>query len=103
MIVEHKLVNSTMYFGLRGELDSSNAADVRERMDSALDRADIKRVVVDLSRLDFMDSTGVGILLGRYKKAIKLGVQLLLASPNKSVDKVLSLSGIYEIMPKISL
>ena len=58
--------------------------------------------VMELSGLNFMDSTGIGVLLGRYKKLSNLGIPILIANPNKSVDKILTLSGIYKIMPKIA-
>ncbi|MCL2675242.1 MAG: anti-sigma factor antagonist [Firmicutes bacterium] len=101
MKVEHKLIRSTLYIGLSGELDSSNADYVRGKMDELIENS-IDRLVVDLSMLDFMDSTGVGVLLGRYKRLRAKSVPIFLASPQKGVDKVLTLSGVYDIMPKIS-
>ena len=50
-----------------------------------------------------MDSTGIGMLIGRYKALKSMRIPLLISSPQNAVDKLLSLSGIYEIMPKINL
>ena len=47
-----------------------------------------------------MDSTGIGLLIGRYKRLKPRGVAIFLKSPTAAVDRVLGLSGIYEIMTK---
>ena len=48
-----------------------------------------------------MDSTGIGVLLGRYKMLKKIGVPIYIQNPSVSINKILQISGIYEIMPKI--
>ena len=47
-----------------------------------------------------MDSTGIGFLIGRYKKANKLSVPLYIEKPNFAADKILNLSGIYTLIPR---
>lgn len=101
MKINYKLVNATLYVGLSGELDESTAAEVRMRLDSLIDKNEMKKMVVDMSELVFMDSTGIGVLIGRYKKLNTRLVPLLIASPSKAVDKILTLSGLYDIMPKL--
>lgn len=101
MKIEHKLVNSTLYVGLSGELDEHSAVFVRAQLDELIARGGMNKIVMDLSELSFMDSTGIGVMIGRYKKLKTLGIPLMLAGPTKAVDKVLTLSGIYDIMPKI--
>lgn len=101
MKIEHKLVNSTLYIGISGELDESTAVFIRSQLDEMFNTYDMKKVVMDMSELSFMDSTGIGVLIGRYKKLKSKNIQLMLASPSKVVDKLLTLSGIYDIMPKI--
>ena len=100
MQVAHKRLGTTLYIGLSGELDECAAADVRTKLDIILE-ADCSRVIFDLADLRFMDSTGIGVLIGRYKKLKARGIPVLLSAPTRSVDRVLSLTGIYDIMPKI--
>ena len=102
MTISHRIANRTLYVSLCGEIDESCAAFVRTRLDSLFAAADLGKVVLDFSGVTFMDSTGIGMLLGRYKVLKAKGVPLLLSSPQTVVDKLLSLSGIYEIMPKIN-
>jgi len=101
MKVEKRLIRSTLYINLIGELDTGSADYVRDEMDKFI-AGKIDRLIIDLSDLSFMDSTGVGVLLGRYKKLKQKNVPIFLASPHKCVDKVLTLSGIYEVMPKLN-
>ena len=100
--VLHKLSNKVLYIALSGELDESAAAYVRNEWDAIIARAGFDRVVVDLSKLTFMDSTGIGVLIGRYKKLKSRNALIFLANPTAAVDKILTLSGIYDIMPKVS-
>ena len=81
--------------------NESCAAELRARLDELFANSGIARAVLDLAGVSFMDSTGIGMLIGRYKLLKAKGIPLLLSSPQSVVDKLLSLSGIYEIMPKI--
>ncbi len=101
MKVAHKIANNTLYVSICGELDESCAAQLRVRLDELFEKSGIARVVLDLAGISFMDSTGIGMLIGRYKVLKARNIPLLLSSPQSVVDKLLSLSGIYEIMPKI--
>ena len=100
-MVNSKLVGSTLYVGLNGELDESSAVFVRSKLDALIDKGGMKKVVVELSDLSFMDSTGVGVLLGRYKRLQSKGIPIYIANPTPSIDKLLNLSGMYGIMPKV--
>ena len=60
-----------------------------------------KKVIFDFSNVAFMDSAGIGMLLGRYKVIKMLGGQLELMNVNKQVEKVFEISGILKIIPLI--
>lgn len=100
-MVESKLVDTTLYVGLSGELDESSAVYIRNKLDDLFAKTKMKKVVIEMSELIFMDSTGIGVLLGRYKKLKAQGIPIYIANPAKSIDKILTLSGIYGIMPKV--
>jgi len=51
--------------------------------------------------LTFMDSTGIGVLIGRYKKLKNMKIPTYIENPSFSVDKVFSVSGIYNLIPKL--
>ncbi len=91
-----------LYIFLSGELDEHSVAGVRESADRLIDEhAGLSRAVFNLAGLRFMDSAGIGFLLGRYKRLKRYGMAMYLESPEPSADKVLSISGLYSLMPKI--
>ena len=102
MKVSHKTVNNTLYVALCGEIDESCAAEVRAKLDALFEEDGLIKVVMDFAAVTFMDSTGIGMLIGRYKTLKKKGIPLLISSPKNAVDKLLLLSGIYEIVPKLN-
>ena len=96
------LKGDDLYIYLSGELDEHSVSSVREAADRMIDNnAGLSRAVFNLAGVKFMDSTGIGFLIGRYKKLKKYGMGMYLENPNVGADKILELSGIYTLMPKI--
>lgn len=92
---------STLIFRLVGELDEHSAEFVRRKLDTALTANSYSAVVFDLSRLSFMDSTGIGVIIGRYKIVRKQNKNVYVKNPSPTVDKIFKMSGLYEIITKI--
>ena len=91
-----------LYIYLMGEKDECTVSRAREEVDDTIDRsAGCSRAVFNLAGVRFMDSTGIGFLIGRYKKLQKYGMGMYLENPNPDADKILTLSGVYSLMPKI--
>jgi stage II sporulation protein AA (anti-sigma F factor antagonist) len=101
MRIESKQINNTLYVGLSGELDEHASEYARTRLDLLLAAQAISRVIIDLSELIFMDSTGIGVLIGRYKKLKGKEIPIYIANPSIQADKIFKMTGLYEIMPKI--
>ncbi len=94
----------SLYLYLDGEMDEHSVADVRREADRLIDEnAGAARAVFDLAGVRFMDSTGIGFLIGRYKKLRRYGMGMYLQNPNAGADKILELSGVYSLMPKIQV
>ncbi len=85
---------------LNGELDHHNAIFVREKADKLIDRNHIKHIVFDFSGAVFMDSAGIGVIMGRYKKVIFIGGKIAVASVGATIDRIFKLSGLYKIIEK---
>lgn len=92
---------STLIFRLIGELDEHSAEFVKRKLDEKLVNNDYSAVVFDLSRLSFMDSTGIGVIIGRYKIINKHNKRAYVKNPSPTVDKIFKMSGLYEIITKI--
>ncbi len=101
-MIKSKLYDNTLYISLYGELDENNAAKIRLEMENAIKNNKFQQIIIDLSELSFMDSTGIGVLIGRYKLLKAQGVPVFISSPNNQVDKIFKMTGLYDIMPKIN-
>lgn len=100
MKIEHFKKAQELHVKLCGELDDKSGAFVRTRLDSLIEDDGIDKLYIDMSELSFMDSTGIGVLIGRYKQLKNRGIPIYLQSPTPTVDRVLGLSGLYNIMIK---
>ena len=87
---------------LSGELDEHGASELRRMADLTIDEyAAAEKAVFDLGRVSFMDSTGIGFLIGRYKKLKRYGISSYVSRVNAETDKILSISGVYSLIPKM--
>ena len=102
MQIQTDYENRVLYMRLSGEIDEHNAAAARTRADKLADEhASSERAVFDLGGVSFMDSTGIGFLIGRYKRFRRYGIPVYVTNPSLSTDKILQMSGVYTLMPKI--
>ncbi len=90
----------TLVVEMEGELDHHTANAVRDRLDSILDDASIKNMVIDLKKLKFMDSSGIGVFIGRYKNIAQRGGIIAVAQVTPQIHKILEVSGLYRILRK---
>lgn len=81
-----------------GDLDHNTANSIRKKIDSELKKNPINLLIMDLSTLNFMDSSGIGLILGRYKLINSLGGKLCLVKPNESIGRIINMSGLHKIL-----
>lgn len=92
----------TLYIRFTGELDEHTAATARREADELLSQyVNVSYAVFDLTGISFLDSTAIGFLLGRYKNFLRRGVRSYVSRPSETADKILQMSGVYTLMPKI--
>lgn len=84
---------------LEGDIDHHSAQTIRCRIDTKLFLTRPRELVLDLSRVNFMDSAGLGLILGRFTKASELGVGFRLINPNRHIQKILDLAGMERLIP----
>ena len=85
---------------LNEELDHHNAIQIKDKADKLIERNHVKHVIFDFSDSGFMDSAGIGVIMGRYKKVIFIGGKIAVACVNSAIDRILRLSGLYKIIDK---
>lgn len=83
------------------EIDEYATEKLRRKIDNEITRFLPRKVIFDFSNVTFMDSAGIGMLLGRYKIIKMLGGQLELLNVNKQIEKIFEISGILKIIPLI--
>lgn len=93
---------STLVIKMSGELDHHYADNARRKMDNEILKATTKNVVFDISGLSFMDSSGIGIIAGRYKNISNIKGKTVIVSTNPQINKILEMSGIFKIIPLLN-
>lgn len=83
---------------VEGELDMHSAGEFRQSIDNALDNNDAKNIVLNLDGVDFIDSSGLGVILGRYKRVSLVRGQMLATNIQPQVAKIFELAGLFKII-----
>ena len=83
---------------LPGELDHHNAEEIRKRSDYLIDQNHIRYVIFDFTDTTFMDSSGLGVIMGRYKRIYMLGGEVCAVHTSERMKKILTMSGVTRIM-----
>ena len=81
-----------------GEVDHHCSAKARADIDEAMEGYGSKNLIIDLSRVTFMDSSGIGIILGRYRKISASGGRVAISGGTKAVRSILNMAGVFSII-----
>ena len=85
--------DGTLCAYISGEIDHHNAKAARRRIDREMESCRPQRLVLDLSGVNFMDSSGLGLILGRFTKATELGIVFKVQNPTPQIKRILDLAG----------
>lgn len=88
-----------LIFEITEEIDHHTTEKIRRKMDNEIQRYMPKRTIFDFNNVNFMDSAGIGMLIGRYKIARMLGGTLELTNVKPSIRKIFEMCGILKIIP----
>ncbi len=91
--------DNVLYLEITEEIDHHTTEKIRRVMDNEITRFMPRKIVFDFSNVSFMDSAGIGLLIGRYKLIKLLGGTAEIINANKIISKVLEMSGILKIIP----
>ena len=83
---------------LDGELDVCGANEFRASVDDALDVTGAKHILLNMQGVSFIDSSGLGVILGRYKRIAQNGGKLLVVHIEPQVKRIFELSGLMKIL-----
>lgn len=85
-------------FKLRGEIDHHSAAAIRCAMDEMIRAKRPRSLEIDMSAVDFMDSSGLGLIMGRYAVMKELGGETAVVDPSPRAEKIMTLAGLERIV-----
>lgn len=97
MEVEYVKEDKLLLLKITEEIDHHEAEKIRRKADDEITRYMPRKVIFDFSNVTFMDSAGIGMVLGRYKMIKMLGGNLELKNVNSSINKIFEMSGITKI------
>lgn len=86
--------NKRMVVTIDGDIDHHSAKYIREQIDTAIFYCRPKEMVMELGAVSFMDSSGLGLILGRFTRMRELGGKLILSNPTEQTEKILQLAGV---------
>lgn len=96
-VIHHQ--GETLVIKVPAEVDHCFADKVREEVDRRVQTEDIRVLAFDFRDTEFMDSSGIGLLMGRYKLLRSLGGTVRIIHAGERIRKILMLSGIHKIIP----
>lgn len=98
MKIKTESIGTTLVVKIDGEIDHHTATELRDEMDREINLRNIVNLVLDFDGVSFMDSSGIGVIVGRYKKIRARGGKTMLIRVKPQVDRVLELSGLKKIL-----
>ncbi|CAB1251552.1 anti-sigma F factor antagonist [Clostridium sp. MT-14] len=98
MNLEFQIKIDKLIVSIKGELDHHSAEEVRIKIDDRLDRDGLNKLIMDFSGVSFMDSSGIGVVIGRYKKLNLKNGSMCIAGATDLVKRVFELSGLFKII-----
>lgn len=100
MKVQCRKSGQCLIIALSGEMDHHASDLARRKIDDAYHAQGARHMIFDCEGIHFMDSSGLGLIMGRYKTAASLGGRVAIAHVSHQLDRIFSMSGLYKIIQK---
>ncbi len=92
--------DATLVVTLVGELDHHSSEIVRIKVDNKIEELGSQNIIFDFNGVNFMDSSGIGVVMGRYKKLSSTGGKACVVNLKSQIKRVFELSGLFKIIPE---
>ncbi len=96
--IDLEVVSQVLIVRLSGELDHHTAEKLKQQMEDKILKGHVQNIVLSLENLHFMDSSGLGVILGRYKQITSRGGEMVVCSINPLIYRLFELSGLFKII-----
>ena len=98
LAIDLEVKQDVLIVRLSGELDHHTAEELREQVTDVLENRAIRHIVLNLGQLTFMDISGLGVILGRYKQIKNVGGQMVVCAVSPAVKRLFDMSGLFKII-----
>ncbi len=95
--IQMAIKKNLLFIRLRGELDQSSTENLKFRVSEVIDKYYIKHIILNLENVGFMDSSGIGFIIGRYSQIKKRQGKIVICSMNNIIERIIVLSGLKKI------
>lgn len=99
MKIEYLKENRTLILKIDGEIDHHTCELIKKETDYEIQKKAPKKLIFDMKNVNFMDSSGIGLIIGRYKYLLRIGGETEIINAKKEVKRILDMSGIFKIIP----
>ncbi|QHI73329.1 anti-sigma F factor antagonist [Aminipila terrae] len=96
--LDFQMKDDVLIVSIVGDLDHHQATQAREEIDRTIEAFRSKNLILDFSKVEFMDSSGIGVVMGRYNKVKEKGGEILIIGCSKYVKLILEMAGIFTII-----
>ena len=96
--MKYQVQENCLTIFLPEDVDHHNAEEITREADRLIDREHIRYIIFDFADTGFMDSSGIGVIMGRYKKVYMMGGEVWAVHTNERMRKILTMSGVMKIM-----
>lgn len=102
MQISFETINKTLIIKLYGELDHHSCDYIRDRIDNEIESRNPQNIVFDMNSLNFMDSSGIGVIIGRYKIISSKGGKTGIVNMKPQIKRIYEICGLKKIIPSFS-
>lgn len=90
--------NATLIVALNGEIDHHSAGVLRQRIETELMKMNGRNIIINFTAVEFMDSSGIGMVIGRYKYTAAIGGKTAIVCTNEKINSIFKLSGLLQLV-----
>lgn len=99
MNVEFDFINNKLIIRINGDIDHHTCEEIRSKIDNEIGRKNPKSIIFDMKNVSFMDSSGIGVIIGRYKQIMNNGGLAAMINLKPQIRRVYDICGLRKIIP----
>lgn len=96
--MEFEVMDNCLVIRAGKEIDHHSASVIREQADDCIMKNQVRHVIFDFQETDFMDSSGIGVIMGRYRMIQKIGGKVGVIHANERIQRIVLLSGLHKVI-----